>query len=99
MLAALPRYDAFKDNAAALAGAGAEFIEIAGNRGIIVVSLISERAETLTLDTGYTLLLTQPILTEAPRRRHVIEVQVSDLSKLLREVRTRDHTLEHVYDY
>ena len=97
MLVTLPRYDAFKDNASQLAQTGAEFIEIAGNRGVIVTSLLTDAP--LTLDLEHTVLLEQPILTEAPRRRFVLETAVTDLAELLRFIESEGLVLEHVYDY
>ncbi|HET9317771.1 MAG TPA: hypothetical protein VFQ51_19410, partial [Vicinamibacteria bacterium] len=39
-LLTLPRYDDFKDHASALAARGADFVEIAGNRGVILLSAL-----------------------------------------------------------
>ena len=97
VLVALPRYDAFKDNASQLAGSGADFIEIAGNRGMIVTSLLSE--QPLQLDIPHTVLMEQPILTEQGRRRFVLETSVADLAGLLRDADSQSLVLEHVYDY
>ena len=43
-LVTLPRYDDFKDHAAAVARRGATFVEIAGNRGPILVTALVPRA-------------------------------------------------------
>lgn len=98
VLVALPRYDAFKDSASALARAGVEFQEIAGNRGPILVSLLTEDAE-LDMAVPHRVLLEQQILTEPARRRHVVQARVRDLAALLRSVRTQGLVLEHIYDF
>ncbi len=97
VLVTLPRYDAFKDNASALARAGAEFEEIAGNRGVIITSVVSE--DSLNLAVPHVVLLEQEILTESPRRRYVVQTQVADLAGLLRSVHSQGVMLEHVYDF
>ena len=95
VLLLLPRYTAFIAPARQLASQGARFVEIAGNRGAILVSLLlpsSERAEV----AGLPLVLTQPILTEPPQQRFAVAVPVDRLSDLLRAF---PRAVEHVYDY
>lgn len=96
-LVTLPRYDAFKGYARELAESGVVFQEIAGNRGVIVVSLLSRTP--LQIDVGHELLLEQPILTEPERRRYVVRTEVSSLAPLLSAVTAAGMELEHVYDY
>jgi len=96
-LVTLPRYDAFKDSASALALAGAEFQEIAGNRGVIVTSLITDTE--LNLAVPHQVLLERRIITEPPKRRVVVQTRVADLAELLRTVHDHGVVLEHVYDY
>lgn len=97
VLLSLPRYDAFKDNASQLARSGADFVEIAGNRGVIVTSVLTEAP--LVLSLPHTVLLEQEILTEPGRRRYVLETSVADLASLLRTIHADGLVLEHVYDY
>ena len=96
-LVTVPRYDTFKDYARELAEAGVEFQEIAGNRGVIVVSLVSQMP--LQLKVPYDLLLEQQILTEPELRRYVVRTSVASLAELLRSVNNAGIDLEHVYDY
>ncbi len=96
-LVTVPRYDAFKDYARALAEAGVEFQEIAGNRGVIVVSLLSPTRPQV--DVRHQLLLEQQILTEPGNSRYVVRMQVASLAELLRSVTAAGMKLEHVYDY
>ena len=93
----VPRYDAFKDYARELAEAGVEFQEIAGNRGVIVVSLLSPARPQV--EVPHHLLLEQQILTEPGNSRYVVRTQVSSLAQLLRSVTAAGVELEHVYDY
>jgi len=102
-LVTLPRYDAFKDYAAALAAEGLSFEEIAGNRGVIVLSVVTT-ADKFTKShgtdlLGTDLLLRQTILTEPERQRLVLRTQVDQLAGLLRALERSGATLEHVYDY
>ena len=97
VLVTLPRYDAFKDNASALARAGAEFQEIAGNTGPIITSVVTD--EELDLALPHQVLLEQQIITEPPTRRYVVETEVGDLAELLRTVHHQGLLLEHVYDF
>lgn len=91
----LPRYTAFAEAARALSSQGVDFVEIAGNRGAILVSLRLPTADRAEI-AGQALVLTQPILTQAPLQRFAVAVPVDRLSELLRRF---PHAIEHVYDY
>ena len=98
VLATLPRYDAFKDYATAVAVAGASFREIAGNRSVILVSALvpdAWAAET----PGTRLLFTQPLLTRPGTKRVALVVPVAGLADTLRGLHDSRAALEHVYDY
>jgi hypothetical protein len=97
-LVGLPRYDRFKDHAAALAGHGASFVEIAGNRGPILVTALVPSGWTPAV-AGASVLFRQEILTRPGRQRTAVTVPVGALSDLLRVLEREGHTLEHVYDY
>ena len=97
-LVTVPRYALFKDYAMSLARNGAEFAEIAGNRNIIVVSLLTNGAWTGTA-VPYDVLLEQQILTEPGRKRQVVRTRVADLAEFLRTLPTTGVTVEHIYDY
>ena len=98
VLTTLPRYEAFKDRAALLANRGVRFVEIAGNRGVILVSALGPHDFRPDPKLG-TLLFAQPILTVPGRRRIVLEVKVDGLDTALRELGTPPLQVEHVYDY
>jgi hypothetical protein len=95
-LVLLPRYQAFMTHATRLAEAGANFDEIAGNRGVILVSVIAPR--DWKGPPGETFFV-QPILTRPQEKRVVLRVKVADLAERLRTVPTGDVRLEHVFDY
>ena len=96
-LVTVPRYDDFKDHAAALAARGANFVEIAGNRSVILLSaLVPSGWRSPVADTRP--LFTQPLLTQPGRERVVLVVPVAHLADALRAL-ARDGELEHVYDY
>jgi hypothetical protein len=97
-LITLPRYDDFKDHAAALAARGATFVEIAGNRSVILVSALVPSGWVSPV-AGSRPLFTQPVITQPGRQRVVLVVPVAGLAETLRVLRAGGHELEHVYDY
>ena len=97
-LITVPRYDAFKDYALALAKAGADFIEIAGNRGPILVSLLKPAGRDMAF-AGSTQLLVQPILTQPGIERDVLRIPVTQLAAFLRSLDLKAVRIEHIYDY
>ena len=97
-LAMLPRYQAFTDKSLALANAGAEFVEIAGNRGPIMVSILTPR-EWKPRDSNYDVVFSQPIITAKNKKRIVIATPVKNLAAVLREYSAAGLQIEHVYDF
>jgi hypothetical protein len=96
VLALVPRYHAFTKHAQALARAGSNFVEIAGNQGEIAISAI------VPMDynpAGLTVMLKQPILTRPGLQRIYFTVPVSRLASMLRENDNASFQLEHIYDY
>lgn len=92
-LVELPRYQAFTTTATALARHGVRFVEIAGNRGTILVSRIVPESASPP-GTGH-VLIRQPILTRPGWQRQALDVPVADLSSVLAD----GGTVEHVFDY
>lgn len=94
----LPRYEGFRAPMLALAGCGAEFEEIAGNRTVMLVSVIQiQGADALS---PATVLLRQPILTEPGRERVLYVVPIPALGGVLRTLAAAKSTeLEHLFDF
>jgi len=93
----VPRYDAFMRYASKLAEQGAGFVEIAGNRTVILVTLIAPRAAPPL--PGENVLFEQPILTHPDEKRMAVVVPVASLAPFLNGLAVRGARLEHVYDY
>lgn len=91
-LVTLPRYEAFMPAATALARSGADFEEICGNRGRILVSL---RAPRGTASPGRE-IRREPF--DEGRERILFDVPVGGLAGVLRDLE-EPVELEHVYDF
>jgi hypothetical protein len=96
-LLALPRYAPFTDSALALAQCGAEFEEIAGNRTVILTSVLGPLGRPTPL--GLPVMARQPIITQPGLERLVLIVPLERLGSLLRNLDSGGLTLEHVFDY
>lgn len=92
VLVTLPRYEAFVPAARALAATGADFEEICGNRGRILVSL---RAPTGTPAPGRA-LRREPFA--AGRERILFDVPIDELAGTLRTI-APPAEIEHIYDF
>ena len=97
-LVTLPRYQEFTNEAAVLAKRGAQFQEIAGNRGPILLSLIAPTAWVPPVP-AQDILFTQSIRTDPGKKRVVLAVQVDSLGTLLRSIDGQPLSIEHIYDY
>ncbi len=99
-LVLLPRYDAFKTVAIAIARSGANFAEVAGNGpdARILVSVIVPQGWHPDSE-GSATLFEQPILTQPGQKRVALTVPVRELAQTLRELDGMQVTVEHVYDY
>ena len=98
VLALIPRYEGFTNYSQWLAVQGIDFIEVAGNRGEILLSVLAPKDWARPRGR---LVFAQPILTRPGGQRFVLAVPVADLGALLREVMLRKDQLsiEHVYDF
>ena len=100
-LLTVPRYDAFKVHALALARGGATFREIAGNgpAARILVTVLTPVDWTPKIPHS-SVLFEDPILTQPGRKRVALVVPVGELARALNEVAgERAVEIEHVYDY
>jgi hypothetical protein len=89
------RYRAFTRTAEAIAAAGGNFTEIAGNDDILVTLLAANDPDL----PESARLLRRVERQSAEERRHLVAVKVGDLADLIRGLETSGATLEHVYDY
>jgi len=96
-LITVPRYEAFMVYAQALAAKGLNFEEIAGNRNVILVSLLAKRDWAAPLDLP--VLFAQPILTRPDQQRVALMVPVNRLAMQLRQWQTAGIQIEHIFDY
>ena len=94
---ALPRYQAFTGAAVGLALGGADFVEIAGNRGPIVVTVLAGPTWLRPARTHQ--LFQQPILTQPGRYRYAVSSRVADLATVTRSLYGSQARIEHIYDY
>jgi hypothetical protein len=95
-LITFPRYDAFTRYSIALSQHGGNFLEIAGNRSVILVSaLVPCNWEA----NGANVLFIQPIITQPALKRVALVVKVESLSETLNSLNNAGMQIEHVYDY
>jgi len=97
-LITVPRYFAFRRHVSQLARLGAGFVEIAGNRSVIMLSALVP--ESANLAAGYgKVLFEQPIITRPGRKRVALVVPINSLAATLNDLTAPGFELEHVYDY
>lgn len=96
-LVALPRYQAFTAASSALAQRGTKFVDIAGNRGTILVSIVAPTSMPAPRDAP--VLFMEPIITRPGYRRLVLQVPVTRLSAVLNRYAPIPGAIEHVFDY
>jgi hypothetical protein len=94
---AIPRYEAFTGIVTKLVREGVQFIDIAGNKEILVTA-IAPRNWEYDLQEGQFLFATE-ILTQSGHKRIAVRAPVKSLHKILTDLETRGVKLEHLYDY
>ncbi|MFB0498953.1 hypothetical protein ABID99_005190 [Mucilaginibacter sp. OAE612] len=97
VLANLPRYAEFNTAVNKLAENGVGFTEIAGNKSAIMLTVLTDRP--LNVTGNYKILFTQPIFTKPGLSRVAIVTTVGNLSSLVRTLKLKGVTIEHIYDY
>ncbi|WP_448701921.1 hypothetical protein ACFGVR_06595 [Mucilaginibacter sp. AW1-3] len=93
----LPRYADFNAAASRLANIGAGFVEIAGNKGAIMLTVLTNKP--LPYNANYKILFTQPIITKPGLNRIALVTTVGNLSKTIRQFSNDKISIEHIYDY
>ena len=97
VLANLPRYAEFNTAVSKLAKNGVGFTEIAGNKSAIMLTVLTDRP--LNVTGNYKILFTQPIFTKPGLSRVALVTTVGNLSSLVRTLKLKGVTIEHIYDY
>jgi len=92
-----PRYRAFTEILIALSKRGGDVVEIAGNDDILVT--IRAPMEHRITHKGVRELFSIPIQSRAGWRRVGLDIKVTELSPLIRELSGSPAEFEHVYDY
>jgi hypothetical protein len=96
-LVTLPRYERFTHVVPALAARRVRFVEIAGNREILV-TVLAPVTWNPAAGTG-TLVGEWPILTEPDHKRVALAMPVDRLAHVLPRLSRRGVEVDHVYDY
>ncbi len=99
VLVTVPRYEQFTDLTRAMARAGIDLVEIAGNDDIFVTLLASDGAPPPTFGERLFATPVQGAEGEARMVRVGVSVRVTDLLELVRAAEASGARLEHVYDY
>lgn len=96
-IVAIKRYEPFTSAVAALAGQGARFHDIAGNRQIVITALGSAAPSAFDRNEARVLFASRQLADD--RQRVVIEASVDALGSVLGRLRQSGLALEHLYDY
>jgi FAD/FMN-containing dehydrogenase len=96
-LVALPRYEPFTKAASELARRRVEFVEIAGNREI-VMTVIAPRNWDVSADAARE-VREWPMLTDPSRKRVALAVGVDRLHEAVPSLEAGGATIDHLYDY
>jgi hypothetical protein len=97
VLAKLPRYAEFNTAVSKLAENDVSFTEIAGNKGAIVLTILTDKS--LNVTGNYRVLFTQPIFTRPGLNRVALVTTVGNLSSTIKKLLDGKIIIEHVYDY
>ncbi len=94
----IPRYTAFKETAGRMAAEGVNFSEVAGNKSLIMLTLLVPKNKRISHD-DVRLLFSQKISTDESLKRIALVTPVGKLAEMLRYFRQKGIRVEHVYDY
>lgn len=93
----LPRYEPFTEVVTTVARQGGQFIDIAGNRTILV-TVITPVEWDGTVE-GAEPIGEWRVLTEPGQKRVALAVNVARLGEAVSAVETAQRRVEHIYDY
>jgi FAD/FMN-containing dehydrogenase len=97
VLISIPRYEKFQGAAAALANAGIEFVQIAGNKTILATVLAPADWDGARLWGGA--LGRWPVLSRPGSARYAMAIPVARLREALADWKAQKIVTEHLYDY
>jgi hypothetical protein len=94
----LPRYFDFRIAATQLAQSGVNFVDIAGNQSVILVTAWA--ADGASLKIGHSrVLFEQALITMPGHKRVALVLPVAELAAFLSGAPGQGLMVEHVYDY
>jgi hypothetical protein len=93
----MPRYADFTPAVIKLARVNENFIEIAGNKGAIMLTVLTNKS--LNVSGNYKVLFTQPVFTKPGVSRVALVTTVGHLSTTVKTLLDYKVIVEHVYDY
>lgn len=93
----MPRYARFRQSVVKFSQDSVSFIEIAGNTGAILLTVITNNTSAHTTNSKQ--LFCQPIFTKPGLKRIALVTTVPCLSKVVRELLDNKVIIEHVYDF
>lgn len=93
----MPRYARFVQAATAVAIRKVNFVEIAGNRGAVMLTVLT--AKVLPALPNAQELFAQPIFTKPGTSRIAIVTTVANLSEVVATLYDNQVFIEHIYDY
>ncbi|HEX5065530.1 MAG TPA: FAD-binding oxidoreductase [Myxococcota bacterium] len=96
-LLAIPRYEPFTASVTQLARQGVEFVEISGNREIVMTAI--GPADWKLSAVGGRVIGEWPQLLEPGRKRVAIALPVQQLPAVIRDLESEGAQVEHLYDY
>jgi hypothetical protein len=96
-LVAIPRYEPFTKAVGALARQGVQFIEIAGNRTIVMTVIAP--GDWRNVQDPARVVHEWEILTKPSKKRVAIATPVDRLHQLIPALESQGVELDHIYDY
>lgn len=97
LLLGLPRYEEFRESMRRLTDAGAHFRAFAGNRDILMTSVVPA-SWNYDLPDGK-VVLSKPVLTNLRTKRIGVVIPAPAFDRVVRGLEKRGLPIEHLYDY
>lgn len=93
----MPRYARFVQAATAVAMRKVNFVEIAGNRGAIMLTVLTNKP--VPTQANIQVLFKQPLFTKPGTNRVALVTTVAHLSEVIAQLHEDQIPIEHIYDY